>query len=194
MLNGPAFIFDFDGVLVDTLELHYQTMRDACHDYGLSFERDEFFALVGRSGVDQISHFAKMEQKVINAHDVYAHKNAAYHERLNEIECIPSNCALLTSLRAAQIPVAIASSSTRRVMMPLIERFGLTCEVIVSIDDVSIGKPDPSLFLEAALRLGVSEASCVVIEDSQAGVEAVHNAGMSVMQFLAAKRTDVRSK
>lgn len=179
-----AYLFDFDGVLVDSLELHFLTMRDVCADYGLYISREEFLALVGRSGVDQIIHFAEKEQVELDAREVYARKNAHYQARLDEISCISSNCTLMSSLRRAGIPVAIASSSTRRVIMPLVEKFSLACDAIVSIDDVVSGKPDPALFEEAAARMGVAPTSCIVVEDSLAGVEAAHRAGMAVLHFL----------
>ena len=80
------------------------------------------------------------------------------------------------------IKKAVATSSFRELAIHLIERFGLRArfDAIVTGDDVKESKPDPAIFLEAARRVGVVPAECLVLEDAQNGVEAASNAGMRV--------------
>jgi beta-phosphoglucomutase-like phosphatase (HAD superfamily) len=90
---------------------------------------------------------------------------------------------LLTSLRAAGIPRAIGSSTERANLDCLLDMMDLRIffDVIVSGEEVVHGKPDPSIFLLAAERVGVAPADCVVIEDALVGIEAARRAGMPVL-------------
>jgi HAD superfamily hydrolase (TIGR01509 family) len=84
---------------------------------------------------------------------------------------------------AARWPVAIASSAHRRVIDAALEATGLrdTVSVVVSSDEVAHGKPRPDVYLEAARRLGVAAAACLVVEDSINGLRAGVAAGMTTV-------------
>ena len=79
--------------------------------------------------------------------------------------------------------MAIASGSSRKSWVPLLAKFGIQADALVGAEDVKRGKPHPDLFLCAAEKLGVQPANCIVIEDSEAGIDAAKAAGMKVMHF-----------
>ncbi len=87
-------------------------------------------------------------------------------------------------LRAAGHRVAIASGSSRPSILPVMAAFGIEVDAIATSEDVARGKPHPDLFLTAAERLGAEPSSCVVIEDSDVGIECAKNAGMMALRFF----------
>jgi beta-phosphoglucomutase-like phosphatase (HAD superfamily) len=96
---------------------------------------------------------------------------------------IKAGCLELLAAGRGVIPMAAASSSVGRLVRGVLEGLGLapSFHAIVSGDDVANPKPAPDIFLEAARRLGVAPAGCVVLEDSLAGATAAHAAGMPVI-------------
>ena len=87
-------------------------------------------------------------------------------------------------LKKSGKPLAIASGSTRPSILPVLKKLKIEPDALVTAEDVKKGKPNPGLFICSAERLGISPNDCVVIEDSQAGIEAAKAAGMKVMLFI----------
>jgi HAD superfamily hydrolase (TIGR01509 family) len=96
---------------------------------------------------------------------------------------IEAGVELLAAVRAAGSSTAIASGSSRPSMLPVIARLGLACDAVVTSEDVARGKPRPDLFLKAAALLDASPDRCIVVEDSDAGIEAARRAGMASLRF-----------
>ena len=90
---------------------------------------------------------------------------------------------LLKCIKAAGHPVAIATGSTPGSVVPIVKEYGIEVDAVVTANDVKRGKPHPDLFLCAAERLGVAPEGCIVVEDSDAGIEAAKAAGMRAMRF-----------
>ena len=180
-----GYIFDFDGVLVNTMEAHFECYREALAEVGVPIARQQFYSQAGMTGREQIAYFASQAGRAIDADAVYRRKREIFRltdagSRTTTIEC---NLALFRLLKKAGVPVAIASGSSRLSIMPVIVRFGIEADAVVSAEDVTRGKPNPDLFLRAAERLGVEPRYCVVVEDSDAGIEAARGAGMKALRF-----------
>jgi len=178
-----AWIFDFDGVLVNTMEAHFACYTRACAEVGVPIEKRQFFSQAGMTGREQIAFFATRAGKAIDVEAVYRRKGALFLGHLEEVPAIPAGVELLATVRAAGSPTAIASGSSRPSMLPVIARLGLACDAVVTSEDVSRGKPNPDLFLKAAEALKVPAGRCIVVEDSDAGIEAAHRAGMASLRF-----------
>ncbi len=179
-----AYIFDFDGVLVSTMEGHYLCYSLALAESGIPVDREQFYAQAGMTGREQILYFARKAGRTVDADAVYRRKKGMFEEKKPEAPLIASMAELLGVLRRAGARVAIATGSSRASVQPVIERLGLFPDALVTADDVSRGKPSPDLFLLAAQRLGVSPADCIVVEDSDVGIEAARRAGMSALRFI----------
>jgi HAD superfamily hydrolase (TIGR01509 family) len=117
---------------------------------------------------------------------------AAYDENseiagYDETLLSPGLDELMDELRAAGIPLALATSGSRRRMNAVIEIYGLAkwLDVALCREDVAREKPAPDLFLAAASALSVSPATCLVVEDSAPGMAAARAAGMTVLGFTA---------
>lgn len=178
-----AYIFDFDGVLFYTMEGHFLCYKQALEQYGVTIDREQFYRQAGMKGVEQIAYFAEKAGVQLDPGEVYKRKGEIQKYSDPVAEPIGCNVELLKLFQRSGNPVAIASGSSKPSIMPVLQQYGLSVEVVVSSEDVEKGKPNPDLFLEAARRLGKAPRDCIVIEDSDAGVEAALAAGMAVFRY-----------
>jgi beta-phosphoglucomutase len=178
-----AYIFDFDGVLVNTMELHFEAYSRACREHGITVEKKRFFDQAGMTGKEQIRFFAERAGVEVDVEAVYLRKNELAADWTDRAEGIRCNIELLNTLRGSGVRVALATGSTRRSILPIMRKFDIKVDEVITSEDVKRGKPNPDLFLKAAERLGVAPEGCIVIEDSEAGIEAARNAGMCALRF-----------
>jgi beta-phosphoglucomutase len=184
MIRGV--IFDLDGVLVTTDELHYRAWKRLADGEGIPFDRAVNERLRGVSRMESLEILLERsprtytsEQKAILAD----RKNAAYRESLHALtpaDVLPGAREMLAELRRRGVRTAVGSSSRNAPL--ILERTGLgdSLDVVVDGNDISRSKPDPEVFLLAAERLGLSARECLVVEDAVAGIEAGRRAGMAV--------------
>ena len=178
-----AYIFDVDGVLLRTMKAHFACYEQALAESNVPIDKRQFYAQAGMTGQEQIKYFAAKAGVEVDAEKIYARKGELFRQYKDAAEAIHCNVRLLGALKSAGVPVAIASGSSRKSWVPLLAKFGIQADALVGAEDVQRGKPHPDLFLRAAERLGVQPANCIVIEDSEAGVDAARAAGMKVMHF-----------
>ncbi|MFH5070370.1 beta-phosphoglucomutase [Enterobacter cloacae complex sp. 2024EL-00215] len=180
-----AFIFDLDGVITDTAELHYQAWQRMANEEGYFFNRDTNEKLRGvsrRASLEiilagqQVSE-AKMLELMERKNNYYV----ALLDTLTPADVLPGMESLLLELNARNIKVALASASKNA--RPIIHRLGLTSLFDAIGDGWSVmrSKPAPDVFLHAAGQVGVNANDCIVVEDAEAGVEAATLAGMRVI-------------
>jgi kojibiose phosphorylase len=185
--HETAAIFDLDGVLTDTAELHYQSWQWIADELGLPFDRQANEALRGLSREESLvrvlgaraGDFTDVQQT-----EIAKRKNADYCRRIARMtpaDLFPGARELLEDLRAREVGVAVASSS--RNAGAVVDRLGIRplLDVVVDGNDAPRSKPDPQVFLLAAEHLGVPPARCVVVEDAASGVDAALTAGMKVI-------------
>jgi HAD superfamily hydrolase (TIGR01509 family) len=179
-----AWIFDFDGVLVNTMEGHFACYSQAMEEAGIPIDRKQFYAQAGMTGREQIAYFARVAGMSVNPDAIYQRKKEIFAERKPEARPIPSMGELFRTLRAGGARVAIATGSSRSSVEPVIESLGFAPDALAAAEDVARGKPHPDLFLLAARKLGVMPKDCIVVEDSEAGIEAARRAGMRALRFF----------
>ncbi|MEZ5935680.1 MAG: beta-phosphoglucomutase family hydrolase [Alphaproteobacteria bacterium] len=172
-------IFDLDGVLVDTVPLHFEAWKTMFHHHGVAFDEAAYRAKVdGRTRSDGVRAMMPDadEATVQRAAD---EKQALFTALLAKqpLKVFDASISLVHRLADGGVPLAVASSSIN--LAPILQRAGVDhrFQVIVSGADVLHGKPDPEIFLRAARRLGLAPADCVVFEDAAAGVEAAKRGG-----------------
>lgn len=182
-----AVIFDLDGVLTDTAELHFQSWCLVAQDLGIAFSRQQNEALRGVSRMkscDLMLGERRGDYSDVEKAEIARQKNDAYLalvDQMSEQDLLPGAEVLLKSIRAAGMKTAVASAS--RNGHTVLARLGISELLDVALDgnDVPESKPAPDLFLSAAEQMGVSNSDCVVIEDAEVGVEAARRAKMRVI-------------
>jgi beta-phosphoglucomutase len=175
-----AVIFDLDGVVVDTVPLHFQAWKRMFNEYGHEFTFDDY-----KQKVDGIPRYdgAKAiltelsEEEVHKAGDI---KQGYFRELLDsaEIPRYDTTITLIDQLFEAGVKVAVISSSKN--CPHILKKIGLydRLHAVISGADITKGKPDPQIFLMAAERVGAHPDKCVVFEDAVLGVEAAKNGNM----------------
>jgi len=178
-------IFDLDGVLADTSELHYRAWKRLAEEEGIPFSRVDNEALRGIPRRESLLHLLNGRQVSEGQMDALMQRKNNYYlefiDQLSPKDLLPGADEFLAELRQNDIRIAIGSASKNA--EPVIERLGIKRWVDAISDGYSVHnqKPAPDLFLHAAGQLGLLPAQCVVFEDAAAGVEAALNAGMFVI-------------
>lgn len=174
-----GLIFDCDGTLADTMPLHWQAWQLVAARRGFQFPIERFHALSGMPSRD-ILKVLSLEQGLALDHLVVAkEKEAEYLPLIQQVEPINSVIAIARA-HHGRLPMAVASSGTRRVIELVLDHLGIRSlfAVTVTSEDVARQKPAPDIFLEAARRLNVPPQHCRAYEDSELGLQAIRAAGM----------------
>ncbi len=175
-----AFLFDLDGVLVDTEPLYMRAAQSSLSDMGHCLPYDDLVEIIyGKAWKDALavldSLFLGIDANGLEKRIVRHYTEAGRHMDIG----IHSSIDLLRGL-CAHSPVAVVSGSTRHEVQRLLERIDVnrSIEFFLGAEDYGIGKPDPACYLLAAEKLGLPADRCLAFEDSLAGVKAAKSAGM----------------
>ncbi|WP_412517032.1 HAD-IA family hydrolase [Actinomadura madurae] len=184
ILTCNAVLFDVDGTLVDSTPLVERAAREWAAEYGIDL--DEFLSDAhGRRTSDRVADFLPPDE----VREATARLDALEASRTDGITALPGAMELLTSMNG--LPHAFVTSMDRAQLKARTEAAGVPLPpVVVTADDVTSGKPDPSGYLQAAGRLGVPPSDCVVIEDAPAGIAAGRSAGATVLAVLTSHAQD----
>jgi len=168
--GGPAFLFDLDGTLVDSVYQHVLAWREALELGGIELSVWRIHRRIGMSGGLFLDALARETGWRFKPEDVarmqQAHA-AAFKRQVSQVRPLPGTRELLAYLSQARVPWAIATSGRMESARPMLEMLEVGPDVpVVTRDQVQHAKPDPDLFLAAAERLGADVAASVVIGDS----------------------------
>lgn len=170
MKDGPAFLFDLDGTLVDSVYQHVLAWREALEQAGIELSVWRIHRRIGMSGGLFLDALARETGRRLTTEDaarmMQAHA-ASFKRQVSHVRPLPGARELLSYLSEARVPWAVATSGRMESARPLLEMLAVGPDVpIVTRDQVQHAKPDPDLFLAAAERLGVDVAASVVVGDS----------------------------
>lgn len=190
--NRRGVLWDLDGTLVDSAELHWLSWRETMAAEGMTVTREQFLASFGQKNDRVLAAWLGQEAAPDRIARIGAEKEAAYRRLARErgLTALPGGVDLIRRLRVAGWQQAIASSAPRLNIDVMLQALGVSGELdaIVGAEDVTAGKPDPQVFLAAAAKLSLPPSRCVVIEDAQVGVEAARRAGMRCVGVSRADR------
>lgn len=177
-LTCKAVLFDMDGTLVDSTRVVERAWRWWARRHGILLETVLAFSH-GRPTIATMQHFLPGEN-----HSEELDEMARYEEtQLEGILAVPGATQVVRALQ--DHPWAIVTSAWRTLAEARVIAAGLPLpKVIVPVDEIRNGKPDPEGFLHAAKLLGVPPEECLVFEDTRPGIEAGVNAGMKVVALL----------
>jgi HAD superfamily hydrolase (TIGR01509 family) len=181
---ASAVIFDMDGVLLDSGAHHRDAWRLLLEELGLTPAPEFWRCTIGRPAEAAVPLLLERTVAPVEAVQL-ARRKREHYTRLAARGMLPvaGAPAFVTSLARAGVPRAVATSAPRADAEVLLTEIGVRAafEVVVTVEDVRWGKPDPEVYLRAAEGLGVSADSCLVFEDAVVGVQAARNAGMRVV-------------
>ena len=183
-MKTKGFIFDLDGVIVDTAKYHFLAWKKLANDLGIDFTEEENEQLKGVSRVKSLEKILAWGNKTLSEKDFNAQmakKNEDYLShiaKMDESEILPDVPKVLNFLSENNQPISLGSASKNA--RTILERVNLKEQfnAIVDGNDVTKAKPDPEVFLIAAKLLNVAPENCIVFEDSVAGVDAANVANM----------------
>lgn len=179
--NVSAVLLDMDGTLLDTEKIYFDSLVAALHAHGYTDDAVTLCqAMVGLPGpaCEAMLHarygerfpLAEISRAFLVNRDKFMEAG---------LPLKPGTLELLDGLAAADCPMAIVTSSSRRSAERNLSLAGIRSrfDTILTLDDVTHGKPSPDLYLLAGTRLGYAPQACVAVEDSNHGVTASHAAG-----------------
>ena len=183
----PAYLFDFNGVLVDDEWVHFAAMREVVAPRGATLDEaaylERYFAFDDVAAFRAILRDGGLPHDEATVRACVAEKLGLYLRAIDEKLVVFDGAFELLRACAVRGPVAIVSGALRVEIETILARRGAAAAVttIVAAEDVTACKPDPAGYLEAMRRLGVAPADVVVIEDSLGGIEAARAAGCTVV-------------
>ena len=184
MNNQKNFIFDLDGVIVDTAKYHYLAWQKIAQQLGIEFTPEHNEELKGVSRVrslDIILALGNIEASQEDKNKWLFEKNNEYLSYLvdmDESEILPGVLSVLNFLKENNQKIVLGSASKNA--RPILEKAKIIhfFDAIVDGNDVSNAKPDPEVFIQGAKKVNFSNEKCIVFEDSVAGIQAANSAGM----------------
>lgn len=186
-LNMLGFIFDCDGVLVDSEALSCGAWLPVLRRRGIAVEFDDILPFIGKSDQALREHFSRQSGLVLESDAADEWQAQYFASALGRLASFPGLVELLEVLERRHAKLAVASSGPPAKICFNLEQAGLASRfgVVVSRVEVAQGKPAPDLFLLAAERLGLSPTDCAVVEDSVYGIQAARRAGMLALGFAS---------
>lgn len=183
-MTKKGFIFDLDGVIVDTAKYHYLAWKKLANELGFEFteEQNEMFKGVSRKRcLEILLDIGKIEASQNQFDTWMVEKNIdylSYIDKMDESEILPKAKEVLEYLKRNDQPIALGSASKNA--RPILEKVGLLSyfKTIVDGNSVIKAKPDPEVFLIAASDLNMKPEDCIVFEDAVAGIQAANAANM----------------
>jgi len=185
MEAGFAVIFDMDGVLIDNFAWHLLAWETFCKKHRKHISAEEFREHVfGGNNPDHLRYIFGNGISDALIQEYSREKESIYRELYrNQIVPVNGLTEFIHQLKKLNIPLAIATSAEREnvdFILNAIHCNGIF-DVIVDSSMISKGKPDPEVFLKAALLLDKKPENCIIFEDSLKGIEASLRAGMKVV-------------
>lgn len=187
-MKYKGIIFDLDGVLVHTDQLHFRAWKKIADEKGIEFDEEINNQLRGVSRMESLEIILrKYDGPELSENDKEAiaeEKNNYYKEELksmSQADVTEEVRQTLAAIRSAGIKMAIGSSSKNTKFILKQVKLEDEFDAISDGTNISKSKPDPEVFLKAAEYLNLNPADCLVVEDAVAGIEAAKRAGMDAV-------------
>jgi beta-phosphoglucomutase family hydrolase len=187
-------IFDWDGVIIDSAELHERSWHRLADEIGKEIMPDSFIRGFGMRNEHIIPEIYGWTRDAGEIERLSERKEELYRELVRNagMTPLPGVVEWIERLKIAEIPRVVASSTPRLNIDAVLDLLGL-CDAfnaIVSAEDVTHGKPHPEIFLNAAARIKTPRERAVVFEDAHVGIQAAHAAGMRVIAITTTHPVD----
>jgi beta-phosphoglucomutase len=178
-----AILFDFDGVLVQSMEDHFRGWQKALKRYGIEMTPEELYMMEGQ-GIKGVANeiTRKYRLSVEDTGEIMKNKQK-YYNKIKKLRYYPNLLDVLTWAADKDLKLGIVTGGTRNRVLEALDSFGIQdfFQIIVTSDEASETKPSPQPYLLAASQLEVQAKDCVVIENAPLGISSGKAAGMKVI-------------
>lgn len=183
-----AFIFDMDGVIIDSEPIHSRVKMETFRHFGIDFDESRLSSYMGgTSGLIFKDVVAESGRTDITPEMLTAYKHKHYLEVLQSggIDPVEGTRELIRALHEAGVPLGLATSSHPPVMNAILDNFEIRkyFTSVISGGELPESKPNPAIYLISAERLGAKPENCCVLEDTTNGILAAKRAGMYCLAF-----------
>ncbi|HUZ94734.1 MAG TPA: HAD family phosphatase [Edaphobacter sp.] len=180
-----GLIFDCDGTLVDTAPAHLAALQVGLDAYGLTMAKEWYYPRGGLTPNALMNDYEGLLGRLVPREDIFARYTVAFQAGLQSLREITVIAEIAREWHG-RVPMAVASNGRRQNVEAslTVTKLQRLFDYVVTAENVARGKPEPDVFLEAARRMGVAAADCIVFEDTEEGLEAARRAGM--------RRVDIR--
>lgn len=190
-MQKKGILFDFDGVVVKSMEQHFTAWKKAFAGFGVQILPEEFYILEGQ-GVSIISHrLGKNHGLDEQAVERVMERKINYYNQFMHIEFYDYFHDFLDYVIQNNIPRGIVTGGNRERVSGIVNQyFNGKFSCLVTVNDVKRGKPYPDPFLKGAEMLGLSPQECIVIENAPMGIEGAVKAGMTVIAITTTLKAE----
>ncbi|RMG65228.1 MAG: HAD family phosphatase [Calditrichaeota bacterium] len=175
-----ALFFDFDGVVVKSMEDHYEGWRRVLAEYGIDMAPEELYLLEGQAVEAVASQLIRKFNLPSDQILILIEKKRHYYEQIKKPEIYPHLVDVLQWAREKNLAIGLVTGGDRYRVDETLKAFGLQdyFDAVVTAEDVAFTKPSPEPYLRAAQLVGVEPSDCVVIENAPLGIRSAKSAGM----------------
>lgn len=180
-----GIIFDLDGVLLSTDEMHYQAWKSVADELSIPFDRTVNNRLRGVSRMESLEIILERSSQTFSAEEkevLATRKNDRYRTLLQSLTpdaVAPEVRNTLSELKARGLKLAVGSSSKNTKLILSLTDLAHFFDAISDGTNITRSKPDPEVFLKAAQFIGLTPADCAVVEDATAGIDAAIAGGFT---------------
>lgn len=197
MNQYEAIIFDLDGVIIDTESLHAKAKKAAFEHFGIDVPDTIYAEFIGRTDEDIICHVVQsLANSSLNSREVLEYKHNIFWSLRDEIQLIEGVLQFIDIASKHYTKMGVTTSATRQNQEFAFNKFNLHkwFDVVVTFEDVSKPKPDPSPYVKTTELLNINPSNCIVVEDSYQGIRSAKGAGCSVLAIASSFDIDVLQK
>lgn len=182
-------LFDLDGVLVDTKDIHYEALNKALGNRAITQE-EHLRVYDGMTTKDKLSRMGYSESE---SKKIFEEKQLNTYDRLDTIQQNDDIIDLFLRLKENRYDIGICSNAIKRTVEKCLSRIGVIhlCSFFITADDVGHAKPHPEIYWKAMSQCGVLPEETVIIEDSPTGLLAAHRSGANVIRVSSPEEVNV---
>ena len=182
-MKVKAIIFDMDGVLIDSEQMHIQSGMDVLGKLGVKLTQEDIEQLLGMTDMDAYGYVIKKYGIAKKPMDLGDEREGIYLKMAEESLGTFPNATWLLKQLFGKYTLALTTSGSLLTVNQMFQRFGWKkyFKVVVTREDVRNGKPDPEPYIKTIQMLGLKPSECIVVEDSLHGIESAKAAGAMVI-------------
>jgi len=193
-----AVLFDMDGVLIEAKEWHYDALNRALELFGMPISRfDHLSTFDGLPTKKKLEMLSLDRGLPVELHEFLNEIKQAYTMEIVYAQCKPkfTHEFALSTLKADGYKIAVCSNSIRNSVVTMMEKSGLIKYIdhIVSNEDVSKGKPDPEMYVNAMSYFELSPQECLIVEDNENGIRAAKASGGHLLVVKDTTETNIEN-